>query len=646
MKLAELFVDIVGRPQGLQAALASARSNLGTFAGAAGVAGAAGAGAFATVTAAANVAGAAIDAAFSAMEHAAKTAIEMESAMTGVEKAVDMSGKELADFQEALFKMSTELNGIKLDDLVKIATEAGKLGIAKKDVLEFTRGIAIASVALDDIPADEIANSLGKMNASFKLPVRELVNMASVMDKLADSGALTAKDLLNVTARLAGTTSAMKLTATETAALGAALLNTGTEAELAAGSIRDLLNKLATTEGQQAAAKILGKTYEEFAETIRTKPMKAIQELLKALSPLGLKEFNQAMKSIGVEAGDRTSEILKLAQSHEKLGEFAEEAARQIETGAQAQDSYTKRAKDAEAILINLRNHYQIMENALVKGLKPAFENVVAIMKDFTAALKDSKNDSVLKFINDLSAAVRDLGSAYTLTGAQLLPFVEMLEAMGRLPQGQAPDIRAAWERGQQQKALAEQAVGEDIVNRRAPGVGNPADVKQKKPPAPVSIFGEFSRQAPEGSIMAGFDEMFGGKEMDGPMAEVTTAMRKAYQATLDAEFKAWDEKWGWAFGREKLGPPTEDENRQLAEDIAHTQKAMESEAWQAKDKEKEKENLAISSIEEFGRMVAQASLNTKEDKMLDAAEEQVAQQKASNELLNDIARKLNFNTI
>ncbi|MEJ7636477.1 MAG: hypothetical protein WKF75_00430 [Singulisphaera sp.] len=83
----------------------------------------------------------------------------------------------------------------------------------------------------------------------------------------------------------------MKLGAPETLALSAALLDTGTNAELAASSIQKLLMASTNAKGQAGFAKTMGVEVDDFAAQIRTKPMEAIQGFLRALKGMigGLK---------------------------------------------------------------------------------------------------------------------------------------------------------------------------------------------------------------------------------------------------------------------------------------------------------------------------------------------------------------------
>src|SRR3954468_20076599 len=102
----------------------------------------------------------------------------------------------------------------------------------------------MVSAAIDDIPAAELADQLGKTDTVFRLGAQGTAQLGSAIDRLQDAGASGASGILNITQRLSGSAVAAGITAQETTALAATLLDTGTNAELGASSIQRLLMSL------------------------------------------------------------------------------------------------------------------------------------------------------------------------------------------------------------------------------------------------------------------------------------------------------------------------------------------------------------------------------------------------------------------
>jgi TP901 family phage tail tape measure protein len=171
--------------------------------------------------------------AFEGLKSAVTTAAHVETAMAGLSKATDLEGTALGDLKGQITSLSTELKGVSLDDLLAIATSGAKLGVASGDLLEYTRGVAMLSTAMDDVPAEQIAEQVGKINVVFKLGVSGALRIGSAIDKLADSGVSSASGILDVTQRVSGMAAAMGLGADETVSLAAAASTTEADAYLA-----------------------------------------------------------------------------------------------------------------------------------------------------------------------------------------------------------------------------------------------------------------------------------------------------------------------------------------------------------------------------------------------------------------------------
>ena len=373
MKLAELFVDIMGRRANLLANLSVARSNLQSFSAFAAKEGTRAALGFGA-TFAASVA----------------AAVDFESRMTGVEKAVGVSGEALGKLREELFALGRELKGVSLNDLVDIAVVGGKMGVPADQIQEFTRNVAKLSVALDDIPAQSIAEELGKIGGVFELTQRQTLGLGSAIDKLADSGTSSAGAILNVTQRLGSTAKLLGLTVTDAAALAAALLDTGVEAERAASSLMMLLNALADVEGQTAAAKQIGIPFEEFAALVKSKPIDAIKLFLQSIRSLSLGDAGKILKAIGIDATVSGGAILSLAQKTDTLSGYVAEAARQMDSLDQITQSYAARADDTGARLQSALNQLQEIGIKLGEAWLDPLERVVDLLGRWAGAAGDA----------------------------------------------------------------------------------------------------------------------------------------------------------------------------------------------------------------------------------------------------------------
>lgn len=340
-------------------------------------------------------------------------AIDMETAMVGLSKAADLDSAAAAVMKGQLQSLSTELKGVPIESLLEIATSGAKMGVASNDLLAYTEGIAKVSTAMDDIPASVVADQIGKMNSVFKLGTQGSLQIGSAIDKLADSGVSSASGILEVTQRLSGTAAAMGLGVPETTAMAAALLDTGTQSELAASSIGRLLQSMVETGNHAAFAKQLGVPIEAFAAMVKDKPIAAVQGFLGSLRTLDAGSQLKVLGNIGVDGAVAGAEIQKLAQQTDSLTRYINLASSEFQTLDQVNKSYAASSSTSNAAIVTATNHFKSVAdtiggmflpalnsglaafgslasgyNAFLKGtLLPGFEAIGARLAEFPATL-------------------------------------------------------------------------------------------------------------------------------------------------------------------------------------------------------------------------------------------------------------------
>jgi hypothetical protein len=219
------------------------------------------------------------------------------------------------------------------------------------------------------------------------------MQFGSAIDKLADSGQASASGILNVTSRIGGAAVAMKMTAQETIALGTALLDTKSEAELAAGALLDFMGSLNETKGRKGIAKTLGMDMVEFTKLVETGPMQVIQKFLSALKQMDSLGQKKTLVSIGVDSNIHQGEIQKLALVSDQLAKYVGLANHEFKTLDQITKSYATTAELAWSGLAAMKNQLQAAADAVGSFLLPAFNRL-------TSGLGEAM-ESFRKFIGD-----------------------------------------------------------------------------------------------------------------------------------------------------------------------------------------------------------------------------------------------------
>ena len=200
---------------------------------------------------------------------ATKSAIDFESAFTGVTKTVDGTASELNNLREGIRKMAKEIPS-STTEIAKVSELAGQLGIKTKDIESFTRVMIDLGVSTN-ISAEEGASALAKFANVTNMSAKDYSRLGSVIVDLGNHFATTEKDIVDMGTRLGSTAKLIGISQAETMALATALSSLGVDSEVGATAFTKLMKKiqLAVETGNKDLkdfAKVSGMTADEFVE--------------------------------------------------------------------------------------------------------------------------------------------------------------------------------------------------------------------------------------------------------------------------------------------------------------------------------------------------------------------------------------------
>ncbi|EGT4448338.1 phage tail tape measure protein [Cronobacter sakazakii] len=182
----------------------------------------------------------------------------MEDAMKGVAKQVnglrDDNGnrtKQFYDMQAAIKAASEQLpmeNGA--IDYAALVEGGARMGVTnqddpyedqKRDLLAFASTAAKAATAFE-LPADELAEGLGKIASLYKVPTRNIEQLGDALNYLDDNAMSKGADIIDVLQRMGGV--ADRLDFRKAAALGSTFLSLGAAPEIAASASNAMVREL------------------------------------------------------------------------------------------------------------------------------------------------------------------------------------------------------------------------------------------------------------------------------------------------------------------------------------------------------------------------------------------------------------------
>ncbi len=235
---------------------------------------------------------------------ALKSYTGMEDAMKGVAKQVnglrDDNGQRTAQFYEMQNAIKDAAEQAPLPggaaDFAALVEGGARMGVTtdgadwaqqKKELLDFANVSAKASKAFE-LPAGELAESLGKISGLYKIPTKDIEQLGDALNYLDDNAQSKGADIIDVLQRMGGV--ADRLNYKQAAALGSTFLSLGAQSEIAASVANAMVRELSIATMQSdkflAGLDALGMDEKKIEKAMSVDAMGTIREVLGAVKKL------------------------------------------------------------------------------------------------------------------------------------------------------------------------------------------------------------------------------------------------------------------------------------------------------------------------------------------------------------------------
>lgn len=268
---------------------------------------------------------------------------KLSDSLADIRRVAGLTEDEVRRLDKSFSELDTRTSKTGLRE---IAVVAGKLGIAKNDILGFVEATDMLVVALGDElgNADQVTTQLGKILNVFDGQVNgdNITRLGNAMVKLANDGVATAGFVSDFTQRVSGMAKTAGMSLGATLGLAAGLEEMGARTESSATAIQKLL----VTMGQDlpAAAKVAGVPVKEFTALFAKAPEEALLRYAE-----GLTQNKAAFSEIAVAFKDAGEEGVRVVETITKLGERADFMRTKFEDGTVALEGYNE-IQDAFAL--------------------------------------------------------------------------------------------------------------------------------------------------------------------------------------------------------------------------------------------------------------------------------------------------------
>ncbi len=332
----------------------------------------------------------------------AKAAIDFESSMADVRKVVSglETPKAFGEIKKEILDLSREMP-ITADGFAQIYAAAGQSGIARNQLKEFATLVAQVGVAFD-MTAEEAGRSLAQMKVALGLTTPELRGLADSLNYLSNNSGATASNLVEFMSRAGAVGKIAGLSGQQTAAFGAAMIQTGINTEVAATSFNNMIKALSKgpsmTERQIGALTRLGYSMANAGK---------IEQEITRVAEAESRRRVDAARQLGNEtvrvAEEQSRRRIEIAR--EETNQLSREINRRYRDQLQAlQDNWDDQASARE-------NALQDQADAQIKALQKQQDREIKAAQERARALKidaDAEVDAIRDAYEQRIETVRD----------------------------------------------------------------------------------------------------------------------------------------------------------------------------------------------------------------------------------------------
>lgn len=324
---------------------------------------------------------------------ATKEAIAFESAFVGVQKTVEATPEQFAALKDAIQELSVNEIPQSAQDLAALAESAGQLGIQTRNILEFTRVIAMLGDTTN-IMGQEGAQQLARFLNITNTAQSEIGKVASVIVELGNNMATTESEILTFALRLGGAGTAIGLTEEQIFGFAASLSSMGLRAEKAGTAFSKLFIRIANAVDQggkelEAFAEVSGKSGDEFFRAFKETPHVAIQDFIKGLAKIRASGQNifAVLEKLNLQEIRLRDTVLLAAAGLDKFALGQRLAAAEIEKGTALTIEAEKRYASTASQLRFLANAFRVVGETIGEVFTTQFKEIAPNLRGIGSAM-------------------------------------------------------------------------------------------------------------------------------------------------------------------------------------------------------------------------------------------------------------------
>lgn len=310
-----------------------------------------------------------------------QAAIDFESSMADVKKVVDFdTPQQFKEMGNDILEM-TKTIPMAAQDLAQIVAAGGQSGIAREDLTGFAESAAKMGVAFD-ISAGQAGDMMAKWRTAFKMNKTEVVDLADKINYLGNTTAASAPLISDVVTRIGPLGEVGGVAAGEIAALGASMVGSGIQSDVAATGLKNMILALtageSATKSQVGALNELGLSAEDVAQGMQDNAKETILKVLGAIR--GLDKVKQASVLSDLFGKESLGAIAPLLSNLDGVQDNLNKVADSSKYAGSMEGEFSARSETTANSLQLAKNNMEAFKIAIGNGLIPAMTPMISLL--------------------------------------------------------------------------------------------------------------------------------------------------------------------------------------------------------------------------------------------------------------------------
>lgn len=362
-----------------------------------------------------------------------KAFADFESAFTSVERTAGagLTLQQLQSLRQELVDLSTTIP-VSFEEISRVATLGGQLGVAAQDIAEFTDTVSKFS-ATTNVNTESAAQSFGALGELLNVAASDYDKLGSAIAYAGINAVATESEILSVATSIAGVASNAGLSAEYVIGLSTSLASLRVPAEQSRGALTRVFQEISRAAlnggtSMEEFARLTGMSVEAATELATTDIQTFFDRFLVGLSSLDTAGLTASLDALSLSDIRVTNTLARLSNNLGLVETNMANVNEAYASGTFLTEAFGSKADDLNSKIQVLVNTFSALQAEVGAGLGEALKGPIDLITIFAKSLEGLARTDIGKFILGVGTAIAGIvGIAAALSATLALAAAAML---------------------------------------------------------------------------------------------------------------------------------------------------------------------------------------------------------------------------